>query len=579
MSSISPPSSQPDPPVADDGGGAAPGGNVVKSAKRIAVITLASRILGMVRDIAIAAWLGNNAVQDRFNYGFLIPNVFRRLFGEGALSAAFVPTLSESLAKEGVEEGRRLYSAVATLLAVLLAGITLAVEIALLLVLFFTEKGSSFRLSIGLTAAMFPFMPLICMTALMASCLNVLGRFNWPAAMPIVMNIIQIACIYLVAPHLSGGQDRQVYALAVSVVLSGAAQMVILGTQLHRLGYAWRFLWSPRHPGVRRMMVMMAPALVGMGVLQLEPVIDGQIILWLSAVGGQKTTHLAGREIDCPLDEGSQSSVVQAQRLYQFPLGVLAISLATAVFPALSRHAANGDFPAMRQEVSRSVRLAIFEGLPAGVGLIVLAEPITRLLFQHGAFKEIDTVRTAWVLRFYAAGLWAFCAQHMLIRGFYAMHDTRTPLKVSLITVGSNVALNLVLVWTSLGAGTFGATAALTAGGSVVLLAILLRRKLAGRLDLRAILRGVAKTAVATAAMAIVAGLAFRYGHGWWKELETAGHGRHLLMFSTRLVARLLDVLVPMSVGGAAFLGVAFALRSDELKELLGLRRRRRAGQ
>lgn len=556
---------------------AAAGGNVVQSAKRIALITLASRVFGMIRDIALAAWLGNSMVQDRFTYGFVISNVFRRLFGEGALSAAFVPTLSEALAREGVEQGRRLYSAVATLLAVALAAITLIVEIGLLAVLVFGSDRMSFRLGVGLTASMFPFMPFICITALMASCLNVLGRFSWPAAMPIVMNIIQIACIWFVAPHLPGGKEHQVYALATAVVLSGVAQMMILGTQLRRLGYSWQFIWLPKHPGVRRMLVMMAPAMIGLGVLQIAPVIDGQVILWLSAAGEQQTVFLPGGGVPCPLDEGTQSSVAQAQRLYQFPLGVLAISLATAVFPALSRYAANQDFAAMRQEVSRSVRLAIFEGLPAGVGLMVLAVPITRLLFEHGRFTPSDTERTAWVLQFYAAGLWAYCAQHMLLRGFYAMQDTRTPLKISLLTVGSNIVLNLILVWTPLRAGTFGLTTAVTSAGSVLLLALLLRRKLAGRLDLRAILRSVAKTAAATSVMATAAWLTLYFGRDWWGDWVRTGHAGGLLVRSTHFLVCLLDVLVPMMLGGAAFLAAAFALRSSELKELIGLRHARSA--
>ncbi len=565
--------SQPEPPAdvaARPAVESAPGGCVVRSAKRIAAITLTSRIFGMVRDMVLAAWLGNSMVQDRFTYGFIISNVFRRLFGEGALSAAFVPTLSESLAKEGQEEGRRLYSAVATLLAVALAVITLIGEAVLLVILFTGKDTVSFRLGVGLTATMFPFMPFICITALMASCLNVLGRFNWPAAMPIVMNIIQIVCMVWIAPRFAGGPERQVYVLAAAVVLSGAAQMMILGTQLRRLGYSWNLLWLPKHPGVRRMLITMAPAVLGMGVLQIEPVVDGQIILWLSAAGPQHTVQIAGHVMPCPLDEGSQSSVAQAQRLYQFPLGVLAISLATAVFPALSRYAASSDFASMRREVSRSVRLAVFEGLPAGVGLIVLAEPITRLLFEHGAFKHADTLRTAWVLRFYAAGLWAFCTQHMLLRGFYAMHDTRTPLKISLMTVSANIVLNLILVWTALGPGTFGITAALSTTCSVILLAWMLRSRLAGRLDLRAILRSIAKTAGATAAMGVVAFTAFHYGHSWWSELAvTAGHARALTI-STHLLVRLLDVFVPVALGAGTFLAAALILRSDELRELLG---------
>lgn len=544
-----------------------PSGNVVRDAKRIAAITLASRVFGMIRDIAVAAWLGNSMIQDRFTYGFVIPNVFRRLFGEGALSAAFVPTLSEVLAKEGPEEGKRLYAAVATLLAVLLAGIALVAEVVFLAIMLLGSDRVSFQLGVGLTAAMFPFMPLICITALMASCLNVLGRFSWPAAMPILMNLIQIACVWWIAPNLSGGKEHQVYAAAVSVVVSGAAQMIILGVQLRRLGFPWRLVWLPKHPGVRRMMATMAPAMLGMGVLQIAPVIDGQIILWLSAAGEQQTVSIAGHELPCPLDEGSQSSVGQAQRLYQFPLGVLAISLATAVFPALARQAAQSDFAAMRKEVSRSVRLAVFEGLPAGVGLIVLAEPITRLLFEHGAFKPVDTIRTAWVLRFYAAGLWAFCVQHMLLRGFYALHDTRTPLKVSLITVAANFVLNLILVWTPLSTGTFGVTTALSCAGSVILLTVYLRRKLQGRLDLRAISSSVVRTATATAVMGVAAYFALRLGHDWWATSFSGHQGG-------RLFVRLLDVLVPMSLGGVAFLGIAFMLRSGELAELAGLGRR-----
>lgn len=553
---------------------AEPSSSVVRSAKRIAGITLASRVLGMVREMALAAWLGNSMIQDRFTYGFMIPNVFRRLFGEGALSAAFVPTLSESLANDGVEEGKRLYAAVATLLAVVLAGITLVAEIVLVALLLLGSQSASFRLGVGLSATMFPFMPLICTTALMASCLNVLGRFNWPAAMPIVMNVIQIACIWWIVPHVPGGKEQQVYVLAGAVLVSGAAQVLILGTQLRRLGYSWRLLWMPHHPGVRKMLRTMAPAMIGLGVLQIEPLIDGQIILWLSAAGEQQTVQVVGMARPCPLEEGSQSSVEQAQRLYQFPLGVLAISLATAVFPALSRHAAAKDYASMRGEVSRSVCLAIFEGLPAGVGLIVLAEPITRLLFERGAFKPEDTVRTAWVLQFYAAGLWAFCAQHMLIRGFYAMHDTRTPLKVSLATVGVNVLLNLFLVWTPLHAGTFGLTAALTTSCSVVALALLLRRKLEGRLEARAILRSVVKTIVAATVMGIVTGIVYHYGQDWWRALISPPSAQGVLAASTRLLIRTLDVLVPMAVGGVAFVAVAFALRSEELKLLIGLKRK-----
>jgi len=188
-------------------------------------------------------------------------------------------------------------------------------------------------------------------------------------------------------------------------------------------------------------------------------------------------------------------------------------------------------------------------------------------------------VRTAWVLQFYAAGLWAFCAQHMLLRGFYAMHDTRTPLKVSLVTVGTSIALNLVLVWTPLRAGTFGLTTTVTAAGSVLLLALLLRRKLEGRLDLRAILRSIAKTAVATAAMAIVAGLTLYLGRDWWGDWARSEHGGHLFIRSTHLLVSLLDVMLPMAAGGVAFLAAAYVLRSDELKELLGLRRIRRSAQ
>lgn len=542
-------------------------GTVLCDAKRIAIITFASRVFGLARDIALAAWLGNSMVQDRFTYGFMIPNLFRRLFGEGALSAAFVPTLSHTLHEEGPEEGKRVYAAVATLLAAVLAGLTLIIEAGLLTALFLGPERESYRLAIGLTAVMLPFMPFICLTALMGSCLNIMGRFSWPAAMPIVMNLIQIACIgafLWVLPSPPGAQPAQVYVLAVGVVVSGLAQVLILGRMLGRLGYKWSFTWRPGNPAVRQVLLLMAPAMLGMGVLQIEPLLDGQIILWLSSAGEQRTVSLAGHTVNCPLKEGSQSSVAQAQRLYQFPLGVLAISLATAVFPALSRHAAAKNYAALRGEVSRSVRLAIFEGLPAGVGMLLLAEPITALLLQHGNFKPEDTLLTAWVLRFYAAGLWAFCVQQMLTRAFYALHDAKTPLKIAMLCVGGNVALNLILVWTPLRAGTFGLTAALTTAAGVVGMGILLRRKLEGRLAGREILSGVVKTAAAVLVMSALVGSVQIWGRPLWLGAEPAPTG------NLGLGIRLLDVAIPMLVGGVGFVATAWVIKSRELKELFG---------
>ena len=568
------------PPPADTGPRVAETDATVGHAKRLTLVTLLSRLFGLLRDVLLAGWLGNSALQDRFVYAFIIPNLFRRLFGEGALSAAFVPTLTAVRAADGPEAGVRLYQEVASLLAVCLVGVMLAVELVLLGVYWWADPGPGLRVAIGLTAVMLPFAPLICFAALMGSVLNVRGRFVGAAAMPILLSVVQIVVILWFARWLipgwgsdsgageagrSGGRLGEVVVLAASVVLAGLLQVGMLGWLLHRAGFPLVWRWNPRSPGVRRMLTMLLPAALGAGVLQLEPLIDGQIILLLSSDGVSDKLVLGGYVLACPLAEGTQSSVAQAQRLYQFPLGVLAISLATAVFPALARQAAQQDRAGVAGELRRALRLGLFEGIPAGVGLALLAVPITSLLFERGNFTAENTQATAWVLRFYALGVPAFCCIHLLNRAFYALGDARTPVRLAMWMVLVNVVGNLVLVFTPLGAGAFGLTAACSATGLVLVSARKLSARLGEPLLSGAVAASALRTVVASGVMAaaVLGGVELA---GLWTGGPDGSGGR----FADRLLAAGL----PMAAGVVSFGVCSWLLGAGELKELVGRSRR-----
>lgn len=549
---------------------------VSSTALRIGACTLASRITGLVRDMLLAHAFGLSWVQDAFTYAFQVPNLFRRLFGEGALAAVFVPTFTRTLEHEGRAAAWRLFARTLALLTVVLAVIVVALLAVIALIwLGFTsgdpEKLAARRLLLSLTALMLPFMLSICVLALLASILNCLGSFVPAALTPIVLNVFMIAGILWVGPWVGGAApEQQVYGVALTVLVASVVQIGVLIPPLRRAGVPLRWEWAPRDPAVRQSVALMGPVILGQGALMLGVFLDAQVCAMFTHVAGAPAqANWFGWTFHYPLQEGALSAVTVASRLYQFPLGVLALSLATAALPVFSRLAAREEWPAWATEIRGALRLAIFDGVGAGLMMLVLAVPIVRLLFEYRSFDAADTDRAARVLVFYGFGMWAFCAQHIVLRAFYSLGDVRTPLKISCTFLPINLALSLVLIWhPGIAEAAFAISSSVTASAAVIVGLIVLRRRAAAPLVDRALVWAIARMVLSAAAAGAVLWLA----RGAWQPWLDGLPGR--------VLPRVLDTGAGLAVGGAVFLVAALLLRLEEPRHLLrqGRRLARRTG-
>ncbi|MCK4343107.1 MAG: murein biosynthesis integral membrane protein MurJ [Phycisphaerae bacterium] len=542
--------------------------SVVSSAKLIAVCTLISRITGLARDILLARAFGLAWVQDAWVYAFQFPNLFRRLFGEGAMAAAFVPTFTRMLESEGKESAWRLLARTLALLTVVLAALIVVIA-AIIAVIWLCSSGAgekmeARRLLLSLTALMLPFMLTICVLALFSSILNCVGSFVPAALAPVLLNICMIVGIGWLAPALRPEDDHgQVYVIALTVVIAGIIQILYILPVLRSHGVRLGWRWELNDPAVKRMLRLVVPVLLGQGVLAFGVFLDAQICILLTHKSGTAATAtLLGWTFTYPLEEGALSAVTYAQRLYQFPLGVLVISLATAALPAFSRLATRRDWPAWTAEVRQSLRLAVFEGILAGTMMIMLAVPIVRLLFERGDFTAADSVRAGRILTLYGFGLWAFCAQHIVLRAFYSLGDVRTPVTITAILLPLNIAMNLVLIWMdAIREAAFAISTCTTSALAVIVGLLILQRRLERRL-----LDG--ETLLATVKMLIsasMAAMALWVIHPFWIALAEK--------VTIPLLSRAVETLGLLAIGSGVFLFTAWLLRSREFNMLITRRR------
>lgn len=548
--------------------------SVVSSAKLIALCTLVSRVTGLARDILLAQAFGLGWVQDAFSYAFQVPNLFRRLFGEGAMAPVFVPTFTKTLENEGRDAAWRLLARTLALMTIALVLVIVVIALVIAGVWYFLpvapDNAAARALLLALTALMLPFMLTVCVLALLSSILNCVGSFVPAALAPVVLNVGMIAGIAGVAPWLCP-QDKegQVYVVAVTVVAAGVLQLLTLWPALraNAVPIGWRL--EPRDPTVQRMLRLLAPVALGQGVLAFGVFLDAQICTMLTHVEGTPAgTNFLGWSFHYPLKEGALSAVTYAQRLYQFPLGVLVISLATAALPQFSRLAAREDWAAWTDEVRQSLRLAVFEGVLAGVMMIMLAEPITRLLFERGNFTPAHTSRTSYVVVCYGFALWAFCAQHIVLRAFYSVGDVRTPLVISAVLLPVNAALTVAMIWLpAIREAAFALASCVTSAVAVIAGLVILQRR-TGRpmMDgptLLAVVKMVAAGAMTAGALALAS--------PYWTRLAQ--------QVQRKLLGCALDTLGLLAIGTLTFLLAAWALRLPEVRLFMVRVRRRRPRQ
>lgn len=462
-------------------------GGFVRHARTMSLLTLASRVLGLVREAAFARTFGAGPLADAFLFALLVPNLARRLFGEGALATAFLPAYAQ-LRAEDPASARALARRTATLLLAGLGGAVLVLAAVLLVIAALSpgappaeaagvvaDADADRAFALRLVALMLPFAPLVCTTAVLAAALQDHGRFAPGAAAPIVLNGFVLAALFAGPLVVAAGGPGHVALVAGAVLVAGVAQLAWAASALRR---ASRGLpdaeGAPDRARVRaalaRVRSDLLPVVVGVGALQIGTLLDGLVASWPTTVG---PTVLGA---DYPLDQGAMAVVGYAQRLYQFPLGVFGIAIATAVYPALARLAAPGADPGRRAfaaELRRGLRLTAFIGLPAAAGLAIVAPALVRALFEGGAFGSGDAARTARVLSMYALGVAAYSMNQVLARGFFARGDLRTPVAIALRMLALNLLLNVTLIWTPLRESALALSTALCATLQTV---ILLRR-------------------------------------------------------------------------------------------------------
>lgn len=400
-------------------------GGIARSAAVVSFLTLVSRVLGMIRDVAFAYTFGAGQAWDAFVIAFAIPNLFRHLFGEGALASAFLPAFVGRLERSR-EEARTLLRALCGSMIVILGVLTAAaIGVTFLLEALFEDP--KLALTMRTLRITLPYAPLICITAVFGAALNGLRRFAIPALAPVLLNVVLIATIFI--EPWSGGDWGQLQLLAWAVVVGGVAQ---LGSQVPSLvagGMAPTPSGGWRRAGLWEVARGFLPAVAGLAVIQVNEALDN-VIAELFVAG-----------------DGAVSAIYFGNRLNQLPLALIGFSLATAAFPSLASHAARDDTERFQAALRRALELVFFVAVPAAVGLAVLSHESSRLLFQRGEFDAAATGRTATVVIFLALGLPFYSANMVLTRAFYSLRDMATPVRISLTTVGLNLLLNLVLVW------------------------------------------------------------------------------------------------------------------------------------
>jgi putative peptidoglycan lipid II flippase len=532
-------------PSAHSGG---PAPRLAESAGRTGTATAASRVLGLTRDQVLAVFFGAGNEMDAFAVAFRIPNLVRDLFAEGSMSAAFVPAFTRHLTREGKAAAFRLGNNVLnTLLIVTVslvaAGLLFAGPIVTLFAGDFASVPGKLELTVQLTRAMLPFLTAVVAATVAMGMLNSLHHYFVPALSPAMFNIAVIACAFALVPVMPALGLPEISAIAAGVLLGGIGLVLIQWPALRREGFRYSPTVDLHDRALRDVIKLMGPGAIGLAATQIN------LLVGTLLATGQGT--------------GAVSWLTYAFRLMSLPIGLFGVSIATAALPAIARHAAADNLAGIRSTLAHGLGMTLVLNVPATVGLLMLSRPIVELLFEHGRFTPADTEATAAALRMYAVGLIGYAAARIATPVFYALHQSRTAVTVSVGAVLANAGLGVLLVsWMGF-SGLALATAIAALGNGAVSL-FLLRSRLHG-IDGRALALVCGKVALASIAMASAVWMIHAVMLSWLP-------GRQILMQAARLGAAI--------VGGLATLAAAARLlRIDEFDEVLSVFNGRFGGQ
>ena len=513
--------------------------SVAKAAGVVSFATLISRVSGLARDTVIAAFFGASWMTDAFWVAYRVPNLLRRLLGEGALTVSFVPVFTEYLHKKSRDEAIELASNIFTLLSILLAalsvlGIIFSPIIISIIGPGFANENEQFALAVFLNRLMFPYLFFICLVALCMGILNSLRHFAAPALSPVMLNAAMILCAVFLRDYFAW----PITALAVGVLVGGFLQLAMQWPFLVKLGVHLKFKINLRHPGIRQMGVLFLPAFFS-GAINTLNVFVGTILATMQPAG-------------------SVTYLFYADRIMELPLGVFAIAVGTATLPSLSRSAALGNLGDMKSSITFSLRLTLFLIIPASVALLALSLPIISVVFQRGAFDARAAILTGQALFCYSLGLWAFSIARTFTSSFYSLQDSKWPMRIAMITFAFNIAASLILMGPLKHNGLALANS-LAAMLNVVVLAFVLRKKIGSFLD-RAFFHSIIKMIIAALTMLAAIG-----GFNWFFPWDTNAD------FPTRLTY----LLATITLGASVYFASAYLLKSPEIHAVIGLIKRR----
>lgn len=528
--------------------------SVAKSAGIVSVAVMFSRVLGLVREMIFARYFGAGFLYDAYQAAFTIPNVLRDLFAEGALSAAFVKVFTDYQINKSEREAWQLASLIFNVLAVVLSAITiLGILLAPYFVPIITNGFSpeKTQLTVVMTQIMFPFILLVAMAAVAMGVLNTKGIFGIPASASTVFNVVSILFGLGIAYWLSGGEwvgsankteipampaQWAIIGMAVGTLIGGAAQFLMQVPSLLKVGFRFSPILNFKDEGVRRVMRLMAPAILGTSAVQINVLINLAVV---SSI------------------DGGRSWLSYAFRLMQFPIGVFGVAVGTASIPVLSRMASEGKFGDFRDTLSSSLKLVFLMTLPSACGLVVLGEPIIRLIYSGGAFKESDVPMTAYALAGYSIGLTGYAAIKILSPAFYALDDAKTPMIIALcsIVVNTLASYGFKMILTPFGYGHVGVALATSSVALVnfFALALIMRKRIEG-INGADIIRSFVKIAIASTLMSAVCYFSYYFLHNRL--------GAQTFLF------RLVEAFVPIALGGIMFFAAAKLLRIGEIDKL-----------
>lgn len=544
--------------------------SVAKSAGIVSIAVMFSRVLGLVREMVFARFFGAGFLYDAFLVGFRIPNLLRDLFAEGALSAAFVKVFTDYQLKSNEKEAWRLASLIFNGLAVVLSvvcvlGVLLSPYIVNLLTYNVWSDPNYFyppekaQLATILMQIMFPFILLVALAALAMGVLNTKGRFGIPASASTAFNIASIIFGLIFAFYLSGGMweksdDKNlipsdaaqwaIIGMSIGTLIGGAFQFLIQVPSLWKVGFRFSTALSFKDEGVRRVMKLMAPAIIGTGAVQIKVLVD--------------TFVAAGIE-------GGVSWLSYAFRLMQFPIGLFGVAIGTAAIPTLSRLASENNFDKFRSTLSDSLKLVFLLTIPSACGLIVLGEPIIRLIYEGGRFDAVDTNMTSWALAAYSIGLAGYAAIKIISPSFYALDDAKTPMYVSVASILIHIvtSFGMMKLLSNVGVSPdrpngYGHVGVALATSTVALvnflaLTFLMRRKIS-RINGREIISALFRIAIASAAMSAICWVSYYFLH---KQFGGSG-----------LIYKAIEAFVPIGLGGIIFLVSAKLLHIEEVNKV-----------